>query len=157
MQPSTVMSIGPEEAMRLFENNKNNRAISDKIVKQYAADMRAGNWKETGDPIYIDINGNLLNGQHRLWAIIESGVTLRFHVIYETDDDAFATFDTGRVRDLSQLVGISNPDHPDKACAAGAARLVWTNVADQWSQIFGVQVTDADCELMVKLANRHVG
>lgn len=124
MQPSTIMTIGPADATRLLENNRNNRTISDKIVRQYADDMREGRWKETGNPINIGVSGNLLNGQHRLWAIIESGVTLRFHVIYETDEEAFATFDTGRTRDLTQLISISDPGHPDKAVVGGAARLV---------------------------------
>ena len=124
MQPSRIMEIGPETATRLLERNENNRPISDRIVKQYAQDMRDGKWKETGNPINIDVSGNLLNGQHRLWAIIESGATIRFHVIYETDADAFATFDTGRTRDLTQLIGIKRPDHPDKAAASGAARLI---------------------------------
>lgn len=125
MQPSTVMPIGPTEATRLLEGNKNNRPISDKIVQQYAAEMRAGGWRETGNPINIDVDGSLLNGQHRLWAIIESGVTLRFHVIYESDPEAFATFDTGRMRTADTLIGMVRPEHTDKACAAGATRLVY--------------------------------
>lgn len=124
MQPSTIMTIGPAEATRLLENNKDNRSISDKVVQQYAREMAAGNWRETGNPINIGVSGNLLNGQHRLWAIIESGVTLRFHVIYETDEEAFATFDTGRTRDLTALIGMRHAEHPDKACVGGAARLV---------------------------------
>lgn len=125
MQPSTIMTITPEVATRLLENNSGNRTISDQVVQQYAREMRAGRWKETGNPINISKDGTLLNGQHRLWAIVESGVTLRFHVIYEEDSEAFATFDTGRVRTADVLLGMVAPEHPDKACAAGAARLVY--------------------------------
>ena len=127
MQPSTIMTIGPAEAIKLLENNAGNRLISDRVVSQYAAEMKAGNWLETGNPINIGAkSGKLLNGQHRLWAIIESGVTLKFHVIYEVDEDgAFATYDTGRVRVLAQLVSIRHPDHTDPTCASSAARLIW--------------------------------
>lgn len=125
MQPSTVMTISPEIATRLLEQNTGNRNISDRVVQQYAREMKAGRWRETGNPINISKNGVLLNGQHRLWAIVESGVTLRFHVIYEDDSEAFATFDTGRTRTTDVLVGMVAPDHPDKACASGAARLVY--------------------------------
>ncbi len=124
MQPSMIKAIGPAEAARMLEKNGNNRPISDSIVKQYAQDMRDGLWRETGNPINVDTDGNLLNGQHRLWAIIESGVTLKFHVIAETEQDAFATFDTGRTRDLSQLVGIAYSEHNDKVAVSGAARLI---------------------------------
>lgn len=119
------MPIGPEQAVRLLEGNKNNRPISDQTVRQYAAEMKAGRWRETGNPINIGADGTLLNGQHRLWAIIESGVTVRFHVIYETDEAAFATFDTGRTRTAQTLIGMVRPEHSDKSTAAGAARLVY--------------------------------
>ena len=44
MQPSTIMTIGPAEAIKLLENNAGNRTISDRVVSQYAAEMKAGNW-----------------------------------------------------------------------------------------------------------------
>lgn len=45
----------------------------------------------------------------------------------------------------------------DEPIFSDEPRSVWSDINDQWATIFGVRVTDEDCELMVKLANRHVG
>lgn len=56
----------------LEEGNTHNRKVRDSVVMRYAADMKAGRWKQTHQGIAFNGDGTLLDGQHRLFAIIEA-------------------------------------------------------------------------------------
>lgn len=117
-QQPTVMDIGPADAQFLLTNSNHQRPKSKRTIARYAKDMREGRWRLTyGNPIAIfdDKEGvwgapnqvYVLNGMHRLHAIIESGTTQRFLVVYETDPTLFDTYDTGLVRNMGTLVAMS--------------------------------------------------
>lgn len=83
------------------------RQVSKTVVKKYAADMAAGRWVDySGGPIEIVQNGNgrwIVNGQHRLHAVVESGVSIKAVVIthHATMTDAqsmYAVYDSGKGR-----------------------------------------------------------
>lgn len=106
-----VIKINSAVAEKLLEKNDGNRTVSPAVVSRYARDMKAGRWKTAGNPINIGPNGKLLNGQHRLLAIISSGVELEAVVVTEDSDEVFDVYDTGRTRGLGQLLqmhGLSN-------------------------------------------------
>ncbi len=44
-------------------------------MAEYANAMKSGEWKYNGESIKVCTDGSLLDGQHRLEACIESGVT----------------------------------------------------------------------------------
>ena len=54
---------------------KGNRSIRQKAVDEYARDMAAGKWDLPTDAIAFNDAGDLLNGRHRLLAVIKSGMT----------------------------------------------------------------------------------
>ncbi|MBU0958563.1 MAG: hypothetical protein KKB31_01330 [Nanoarchaeota archaeon] len=66
-------------------NNKNihNRLIRERLVEQYALDMKRGNWGKTHQAIAFDENGDLIDGQHRLAAIMRSGKTINFLIVQD--------------------------------------------------------------------------
>ena len=69
----TYEFISPEMAGELLEKNTNNRSLSWGTIRQYANDIKSGNWDSgVGSAISIDEKGMLRDGQHRLWAIVES-------------------------------------------------------------------------------------
>lgn len=76
--------VSPEEASKYLDNHNERissgrfrqRSVSPNIVEKYAADMRAGNWTLCPSPIVFDVEGNLLDGQHRLEAVKKSGKTV---------------------------------------------------------------------------------
>lgn len=82
MVTSRKMSITPAIAKDWIDNhNTHNRHISDKRVNAYAQAMLDGKWIGCGnDDITFDENGILTNGQHRLKAVIQSGVTIECFV-----------------------------------------------------------------------------
>jgi hypothetical protein len=77
MMKTTLMDVTPELATKWLEGNVHNREIRQGVVARYAADMKAGEWMLTHQGIAFDDEGTLIDGQHRLWAVIESGVTVR--------------------------------------------------------------------------------
>lgn len=78
------MLITPEWAKDILDNhNTHNRHLSQKRVDAYVEAMLQGKWiPYTNDDITFDENGILTNGQHRLHAIVKSGISQKFHVKY---------------------------------------------------------------------------
>lgn len=69
-----IETVTPERAQELIDSNGDrNRKLRPGRVARYAADMRSGNWRMTGETIRLDEEGRLLNGQHRLAGVIASG------------------------------------------------------------------------------------
>lgn len=63
-------------------------------------------WLETGEPIQIDENGFLVNGNHRLHAINETGISVKTYVFFGIKKEACAYIDIGRPRVAKDLIGI---------------------------------------------------
>lgn len=94
-----VVDVTPEIARNLIDtSNRDNRKIKPNVVKKYAKMMRNGDWKFSPETISISKSGKLLNGQHRMLAVVESGVTCRFLFATGFDDDVFSVLDRGAVR-----------------------------------------------------------
>lgn len=97
---SFYMDVTPQIAERwLEERNRRNRKVRQRTVDLYARDMAKGKWEQNGVPIIFDKEGTLLDGQHRLWAIFESGMPVRMLVV--TGADAGTYIDCGINRNMS--------------------------------------------------------
>ncbi len=73
--------ITPEVATEMLQHNNNNRSVKVKTVAAYARDMENGLWRKN-DPnalIFSD-TGELVDGQHRLKAVLKSGATIPMNV-----------------------------------------------------------------------------
>lgn len=75
------VAVNPETAEKWLGQNHGNRQLRPRKVEAYARDMRNGNWMTSGDSIKFDWNGRLIDGQHRLEAVIDSGTTIRVLVV----------------------------------------------------------------------------
>lgn len=105
------VKVTPHGAEAILKMNTGNRKLRSSRVKQYAEQMKRGQWLESGDPIRISKSGVLLDGQHRLTAIVESGVSIDCVVISELDDEAYTVIDTGLGRKAADVVthmGVQN-------------------------------------------------
>ena len=92
---SSVWEITPAVAKTLLKANVKNRAIRRSRVEQYKADLTNGRWAQNGEAICFKKNGQLADGQHRLVAICETGVTVKMNVAVGCDDDGDHTYDSG--------------------------------------------------------------
>lgn len=111
----------PELAGKIIEerNPYNYRNISMETVAIFANDMKNGNWKENGECIKFDTNGNLIDGQHRLMAVIQSGIPIEFVVVLDLDTSVADTIDIGRKRSIEQYLKWA-----DKGYKSGATAIV---------------------------------
>jgi hypothetical protein len=123
--------VDPETAERWLGYNTRNRNVRPRVVSAYAEAMAAGDWRLDIDPIAfagtLDGKGKnhpvLLNGQHRLQAIVASGTTLELSVVEGLPIEAQNDMDTGVKRALGdqlRLLGIQYP-----VDVAAALRLIY--------------------------------
>lgn len=128
---ATVETIGPEQAETLLGmNTENFRKPDMKRVDLYAKEMSAGNWRLNGDT--IKVNGSvLLDGQHRLMAVIKSRVPIQTIVVRGVEDDG-KTIDRGKPRTIPQWCrhnGIKNATE-----VSSAAKMVIFHNKGMWSK-----------------------
>jgi hypothetical protein len=67
-----AVHLTPSAAKSLLERNIHNRKISEKVVQKYTAEIKAGEWRLTPGGIGFDDHGTLVDGQHRLQAIVRA-------------------------------------------------------------------------------------
>lgn len=107
---SRVIHISPNLAEQwLTDRNKRNRKYSMHNLRKIIAAVRNGEWMLNGETIKFDEDGNLLDGQHRLRAIVETGVTLEIACLFDIDPMSFPTIDNGKSRsgfDIITAAGI---------------------------------------------------
>lgn len=104
--------VTPSMAKAILEKNISNRNVRQLKVNQYADEMNSGRWKEdTFEFIKISKSGNLIDGQHRLLAIIKANTSISMQIAYNVPDDVYSVLDTGINRntgDVFKIEGIKN-------------------------------------------------
>jgi len=108
----SVQLITPEDAKTLLQTNVNNRNLSRRRVEMYANDIKRGMWKLTGDSIKLAKNPRtgevrLIDGQHRLHAIISANVAVQTVVATGLDEDSFSVIDRGKTRTYNDVLNMS--------------------------------------------------
>lgn len=106
----TTERITPTKAQQYLNDNRTNRSLRDGVAEKYAADMVAGRWTKCVAPIVFYEDGNLADGQHRLFAIVESGTPQTFLVVRGLDRASGLNIDTGLGRSLVDNARISGAD-----------------------------------------------
>lgn len=112
---SQWMDITPEIAAHWLQNNVRNRPLADDTIIAYARDMRNGEWVETHQGLAFNDRDELIDGQHRLHAIIRAGVTVRMMVTFglksEIEGKECTTMDAvdrGRPRSVADQLRIQH-------------------------------------------------
>lgn len=104
----TSVEIGPELAATWLEKNVSNRPVRRHWVITLAKCMTMGRWIDNGSMIQFDERGNLFDGQHRLLAIIKSGVTVRMMVRFHAPEGTDKITDIGMVKRMSDIKPLEN-------------------------------------------------
>jgi len=111
-------NINPSKARMYLERNEsddyNNRNLKEWKIEQYAKDMKSGKWEFNGETIKFSRTGRLLDGQHRLLAIIMADVTIKMEVRYGLEDKVIPTIDTGTPRQSSDVLTINGFENATK-------------------------------------------
>lgn len=115
-------TITPEKASEWLKHNKSNRSLSSSNVAKLAAAITAGQWRLNGES--IKFNGvSLVDGQHRLNAIIRAGIPVKSYVVRGLESDVFDTLDQGKSRSLGDLLSVAG--EKNYATLASAIRWCW--------------------------------
>lgn len=102
----SIRTVTPEMARALLENNHGNRKLRRDAVARYAAIMKAGNWLPAPEPIVLGRSGRVLNGQHRLSAVVATNTSATFCFITNVEEEAFKVIDRGMMRSTSDALAI---------------------------------------------------
>ena len=100
-----VFKVTPAHAEKWLEMNTGNRRIRPSHVRHLANQMEQGRWMLSPEPIVFSPR-RLLDGQHRLSAVLMSGCTIEASVALVQNEDVFRVLDQGVNRNNTDLTGI---------------------------------------------------
>lgn len=120
---AVVIDVTPELAREWLRNNTHNRKLRDRAVADYARDMAAGHWTLNGEAIKFATDGTVLDGQHRLRAVIDADTTVQMLIVVGLDPAAQETMDTGRKRTTGDVMGLRG--EANAHTLAAVLRRIW--------------------------------
>lgn len=121
---ATIMLVTPQLAEEWLGRNDANRNLRPSRVAKYARDMRAGRWALTGEAIKFDHAGNLIDGQHRLTAVRDSGQTVELLVVRGLAPTVRGVIDTGAKRTASDALRMAGNQAATRSMAATIRMLI---------------------------------
>lgn len=121
---ASIETITPEMAQAILTQNDHNRSTSKNRVYVFAEAMSQGEWVLNGETIKLNGDGTLLDGQHRLLAVVKSGTEQRFLVVRGLPMAAQETVDTGRARKFADVLRIRG--EANSATVSAAVRIVYS-------------------------------
>ncbi len=104
---SEVVLVSPAMAEYWLQSNTFNRKVRKSRVRLYARDMAAGRWLFNPQGIEFAVDGTLINGQHRLMAIVQSGVTVQMVVWFNVPPSTRQVIDIGGGRSLADTENLT--------------------------------------------------
>lgn len=107
---TAIEVITPAKSAEYLQHNAPwNRTVHKKAVEKYARDMKNGDFKLTHQGIAFDTDGHLIDGRHRLTAVLISGKPITCLVTRNVDSDAMSLIDRGTSRTVRDSLTIANP------------------------------------------------
>lgn len=103
-----VVTVTPEMAGDWMARNIVNRPLRIPQVNKYVGMIERGEWVLNGETVKFDVKGNLVDGQHRLTAILELGASLPMLVVFGCGEKVFATLDQGKRRTVADMLALRN-------------------------------------------------
>jgi hypothetical protein len=101
-----VVEVTPSIATHwLKHNHADNRTLGERTVEGMANDMRSGAWKLTHQAIAFNGDGDLIDGQHRLSAVVMANVPVQMFVVWNDTSDLKDPIDRIRPRSLGFITG----------------------------------------------------
>jgi hypothetical protein len=130
-QDAFVIDLLPRDAELLLELNRNNRPPRSRVSDQYAADMKSGRWLYAAEPLKFDVEGVLLDGQHRLMGLASlineaPELSIKFMIVTGLDKQSQSVMDQGSKRTAGDNLSLSGIKNANEVAAAARAFILWT-------------------------------
>lgn len=103
-QSVELVDVTPEIAHDWLGHNTHNRRLRWRTVDAYASDMAGGDWQWNGESVKFATDGTLLDGQHRLAAVVKAAVTVPMLVVRGLQMETQDTVDGGVKRSFSDVL-----------------------------------------------------
>ncbi len=116
-------TITPRKAALWLEQNNKNRPKRLVYVGRLAEAITNDEWRVNGETIKFNCNGDLIDGQHRLHAIVQAQKSIQTYVARGVEEGSFDTIDQGAPRKLGDV--FARQGHKHYNCLAAAIRLMW--------------------------------
>lgn len=155
------VEVNPELAKTWLAKNPpdKNRNLRDSTVEAYARDMVGGRWAPNHQAIAFKTNGDLMDGQHRLSALVLAGVTLPFLVCFGVPEkiegvkaDVMDTIDRGNPRSVADVLRLS---HGYKAHAPTITASCTIMAALALKDVTGRRIRRPSVPAIVAIAQRY--
>ncbi len=117
--------ITPLEAKHILKYyNNSNRKPSKVVATKYATDMISGNWMSNFQPISFDSDGMVIDGQHRLYAILMTGISQNVIIHYGLSPEVFPSIDNGKILTNADILNKMGYDPTNTAILAALIRSI---------------------------------
>lgn len=114
-----IEDVSPAVASEWLALSKGNRKLNGDYVLSLAVSMEQGGWVPEASEVVFDSAGALIDGHHRLSAVVTLGKSLKMAVKRGVPVEARSVIDTGRTRTMSDLLGMyRSVDYPHQRRAA---------------------------------------
>lgn len=105
-----LVMVGPDLAAAWLGDNHGNRNQRPRAIAAYARDIQNGDWLTTGESVKFDWDGRLIDGQHRLEAVVLTGRPIMVVVVRGLDPRVQRVLDTNAKRtaaDALRFAGVT--------------------------------------------------
>ena len=102
--------ISPQMAHEYLSKSAGNRHLNSDHVLALAVAMEQGKWDDSASEVVFDEDGSMIDGHHRLHAIVAFGKPVRMLVKRGVSKSARGLIDTGRPRTVRDLFGMFRPE-----------------------------------------------
>ena len=120
-----IVTVTPELAKEWIKNNSFNRPLKPRLVDKYVRQILEGNWQRTHQGVAFDGNGILIDGQHRLHAIIKTGQSIPMLVFLNETQLAHESIDNGKTRSLLDVIRLELRDNTLKSKHISTLKAMW--------------------------------
>jgi hypothetical protein len=104
-----VSMVSPEMAAKFLSDNASfQRKVRVGVVRDLANSITRGEWQLTHQAVAFDINGKLIDGQHRLNAVVRAGIAVPMLVVRGVDATCFKVIDVGVKRTIADALMIGS-------------------------------------------------
>ena len=142
--------ITPERARKLLDQTAqlgfNNRSIRQARVEKLSHAISLGQWQLTHQPLAITTDGAVLDGQHRLQAIVMADKEVEMLVVRDAAPETFSVVDTGAARttgDALKISGFTDVNHLSAAVRGFIAYDQIVGTTDQFKKMSAL-ITSTD-------------
>jgi hypothetical protein len=121
----SVEVITPVKAAIMLKSNPKNRNLNHSHVLFLASQMTNGAWAKNGQSIVLDFHDNIIDGQHRLNAIVQSSESIEMLVVRGVDPQTMNTIDTGRGRNASDVFTLNGVKNANTISSVTRMLMAW--------------------------------